>query len=1026
MKRLLLICASVCLANGVAPMSRAQETSRFRPPPLAVADGFAVELVAAPPLVKYPMMACFDDRGRLFIAESSGKNLAKDELLEQRCRFIRMLEDTDGDGRFDKSTIFADRMVMPEGALWHDGSLYVVSSPYLWRLEDTDGDGVADVREKLVGYLEFNGKANQHGAYLGPNGRIYFSGGIFGYDLTSSDGKPVAKGSAAGVFSCRPDGTDVEVFGNGGINPVEVVFTPEGEMLSTCAIFDNTEGRHDALIHWVRGATAAPRDFRPPVLPQTGFRLPALSRWGQVAPSGMMRYRSTTFGAPYRDTYFSTQFNTARVIWTRLVRRGASFFSRDEVFLSSTSRDFHPTDILEDADGSLLVIDTGGWFRISCPQSEVAKPNMPGAIYRIHRVDGAPPSDARGNQLNWDRMPAIELSGLLDDPRVVVRDRARNALVTLGDDGLASLDVALESTSVTRRNAVWALSRIATSGARERIIRSLADEDVTVRQAAVRSVGVLKEARAVKLLVERLQRDEIPVRRAAATALGQIGLPEAVPALLRAARHAEDVHFRHAVVFALIEIGDYQQTLAGLSDSNPQTQLTALTAVDRIDSERLRQNDVAPLLKSDDPAVRSAALEIVTSRTGWSEQIVAFLAQWLQEDPVDPRKTRIAQGAVVAYSTEAQVQQLVSQTLGSSDAAASLLLPVLEAVARLPDLPATWVAPLTGLLTHREVAVRRQVMATVAAINTNQLDGALRRIGRDPERAKAERSEAWGCLAQRRLALPNEAVQLLVERVGDLTVSPLDRLAAARSLGLAKLKRQQLDVVLEIVSRAGPLELPSLLEAFVHVSEIDDVLGLKLIDAIEQAPGVATVSADRLRRVLRRLPNSIRKTAYQRLNPKSNRQSERVERLNKIEKGLVTGDVARGKAVFFAQRAACSACHRVSGEGGAIGPDLSTIARVRTRRDLLESVVDPGTTIANGFETYAVLTTEGRALEGVIQRATARAIVLRNTQRGETIVSRDEIQQLSRQTSSIMPDGLDRALTPQQLSDLLAFLVSLR
>ena len=140
----------------------------------------------------------------------------------------------------------------------------------------------------------------------------------------------------------------------------------------------------------------------------------------------------------------------------------------------------------------------------------------------------------------------------------------------------------------------------------------------------------------------------------------------------------------------------------------------------------------------------------------------------------------------------------------------------------------------------------------------------------------------------------------------------------------------------------------------------------------------------------------------------------------------MTGDVARGKAVFFAQRAACSACHRVSGEGGAIGPDLSTIARVRTRRDLLESVVDPGTTIANGFETYAVLTTEGRALEGVIQRATARAIVLRNTQRGETIVSRDEIQQLSRQTSSIMPDGLDRALTPQQLSDLLAFLVSLR
>ena len=88
--------------------------------------------------------------------------------------------------------------------------------------------------------------------------------------------------------------------------------------------------------------------------------------------------------------------------------------------------------------------------------------------------------------------------------------------------------------------------------------------------------------------------------------------------------------------------------------------------------------------------------------------------------------------------------------------------------------------------------------------------------------------------------------------------------------------------------------------------------------------------------------------------------------------------------------------------------------------------MDPGMTIANGFETYMVLTREGRVLEGVIQRATARAIVLRNTQRGEMVVPRDEIQQLSRQASSMMPTGLDRALTPQQLSDLLAFLVSLR
>ena len=196
----------------------ADEPSEFQPPPLRVPNGFTVEVAAAPPLVKYPMMACLDEQGRLFIAETRGNNLEKKELLEQRGRFIRMLEDTDGNGNFDKSTIFADGLVMPEGALWHQGSLFVLSSPYLWRFEDTDNDGVADVREKLVGYMDFNGKANQHGAYLGPSGRLFFSGGIFGYDLAGKDGKRVAKGTAAGIFSCRTDGSDLQVFGNGGIN----------------------------------------------------------------------------------------------------------------------------------------------------------------------------------------------------------------------------------------------------------------------------------------------------------------------------------------------------------------------------------------------------------------------------------------------------------------------------------------------------------------------------------------------------------------------------------------------------------------------------------------------------------------------------------------------------------------------------------------------------------------------------------------------------------------------------------------
>src|SRR5437879_4293581 len=91
---------------------------------IQVPPGFIVEHVAGPPLVEHPMMACFDERGRLFVAEAAGVNLKADELLKNPPNRIRLLEDTDGDGRFDKSTIFADKMTLPMGALWYDGALY--------------------------------------------------------------------------------------------------------------------------------------------------------------------------------------------------------------------------------------------------------------------------------------------------------------------------------------------------------------------------------------------------------------------------------------------------------------------------------------------------------------------------------------------------------------------------------------------------------------------------------------------------------------------------------------------------------------------------------------------------------------------------------------------------------------------------------------------------------------------------------------------------------------------------------------
>src|SRR5262249_31880135 len=108
--------------------------------------GFDIELAAGPPLANRPIVADFDEQGRLYVADSSGSNEPVQVQLQKKPHRILRLEDTDGDGRFDHCTVFADRMMFPEGCRWLAGSLFVSAAPSIWKLTDTDGDGVADQR----------------------------------------------------------------------------------------------------------------------------------------------------------------------------------------------------------------------------------------------------------------------------------------------------------------------------------------------------------------------------------------------------------------------------------------------------------------------------------------------------------------------------------------------------------------------------------------------------------------------------------------------------------------------------------------------------------------------------------------------------------------------------------------------------------------------------------------------------------------------------------------------------------------
>src|SRR5207253_10307050 len=114
-----------------------------------------------------------------------------------------------------------------------------------------------------------------------------------------------------------------------------------------------------------------------------------LTHLGPAAPCGLHRYESDVFGRHYKDNIFACLFNLQKVTRHVLIPDGATFKTRDEDFLVSDNKDFHPTDVIEDADGSLIVVDTGGWYKICCPTSQLSKPDVLGAIYRVRRSSGA-------------------------------------------------------------------------------------------------------------------------------------------------------------------------------------------------------------------------------------------------------------------------------------------------------------------------------------------------------------------------------------------------------------------------------------------------------------------------------------------------------------------------------------------------------------------------------------------------------------------------------------------------------------
>jgi putative membrane-bound dehydrogenase-like protein len=1006
------------VALGLAALQGAAGSSEG--PVIAVPEGFVLERAAGPPLVERPMFACFDESGRLYVADSAGVNHKGDVLLKNPPHVIRVLEDTDGDGRFDTSRVFADRMVFPQGLAWYRGAVYVPSPPSLWKLEDTDGDGVCDRRTELLRGFATTGVADDvHGACVGPDGRIYFLPGRMAHDLRLPDGTRVRRAVGPWLMRCRPDGTDLEFVCGAIGNPVEVDWLPEGDFFISGTFWAPDSfggGLRDAVIHGIEGGEWPVRDRTYTDRTRTGELLPVLVPMTATAPAGLRVARAE---GPFEGNLFCAYFNTHRVQRHVLERDGASFRARTEEFVRSDHVDFHPTDVLEDADGSLLVVDTGGWFRIGCPTSQIAKPEVLGAIYRVRRRDAPRGDDPWGRKLDWSRPEAH-----LDDPRWAVRERAVDRAAAGEPAALERL--AGRASPRARLGIVWALCRMDGPAARAAGRRFLSDPDARVRQAAAAAAGLHRDREAAGRLLEMLGSDAAPVRREAAAALGRIGDRRAAGALVEALRSGPDRYLEHAILYALIRLGDRDAVGRGLEDPDPEIRRGALIALDQMEGGGgLTPQRVAALLDPAAPALRQAAFRVIVSRPAWAKEVRTLAERWFRDPEGEPGRAEMVQGLVAAFAADSGMQDAAARALREPSLSGRARAVLLEALLRAsPErFPATWVAEARWCLEHPDEAVARRAVAVLRAAGAADFDAALLALARDEKRSLELRVEALGAAAPRLDRLEGALFALLVSCL-DPERPPLLRLAAAEAVGRAPLDDPQLERLALRAATAGPLELPRWLGAFERSRNAS--VGNKLLEALSGAPAAESVPAELLRRAIRNFPPEVRAAAgpiLKRLEGDAESQKARLEELKDVFSG---GDPARGREVFFGRRAGCTACHAAAGQGGRVGPDLSRIGAIRSPRDLLEAIVFPSASFARGYEPFVVRTRDGAVADGLVVRETPDAIYLFTADRTERRIPRAAIDELRQSRISIMPQGLDRQLSRDELRDLVAFLASLK
>jgi len=950
------------------PLSPADSMKTFH-----IADGLRVELVAAEPEVVSPVAIAWDEFGRMFVVEMRDYPNGPGDGEPFLSR-VKLLEDNDGDGRYEKVTVFAEELPFANGVLPWQGGAIVTAAPDIWFLKDTDGDGRADVKEKLfTGFKEGNPQLRVNHPTLGIDNWIYVANGLSGGEVSKAGAEDEKKIPIPQMdFRFRPDRSEFEA--TAGNTQFGLTFDDYGnrfmcsnrQHVGHVVLPDRYLKRNPHLgvaktVLDIPDHGAAARIF-----PLAMTRTTAVEHAGTfTAACGLVIYRGTALPEQYRGNSFTCDPTGYLIHRDVLVPAGPTFLAKrapEEArreFLASTDEWFRPVNLANGPDGALYFADM---YRANIEHPQYMPKGLAETLDlrkgddkgRIYRVVAAADSRRAGNHSAWPgRMSARELVQSLGHPDSWWRETAQRLLVERQDQSAVEplRRLVLRGSEIDPRALVHALWTLEGLGGLDtgQIANALNSSDPHVVEHGMRLAEMhFREPWMVMQALMNEKVNRLPrVRFQNALSLGAV----------------DHVEFRTQWLWAIAADGAEDEW----------TQIAVLSSASGIAGRLWDRwiNGQIRIRQKPTPAkvVFAAKLSSLVGARRDHDELREFLKSLASAEPED-------------------VWWQLAALTGLADG----LRPSGKTLSDQIRDPDDELKP--------------------AAQRINELLAQAGEIAREAQRSVPERTSAIKLMGQSPFAAVSERFTelLAINQPQEVQLAAVRTLASVQDVGVAPLLFQ------EWAAHSPPVRREVLEAMFSRRERV-----AQLLDAIDAGTLKATeLDVQRHQQLLNHSVKEIKERAQKLFENEGT--PNRKEVIESYRTTLTqTGDVSRGREVF---KKNCATCHQIQGEGHRVGPELTGL-RTRNKEALLMDILDPNRAMEPNYTNYLVATKDGRVLSGVIASESATSITIRRAEGAEDTLLRQDIEQLRATGQSLMPEGLERQVGQAEMVDLIEFLKSL-